>query len=460
MNDFHDDVPLPDAPPDHDDGPTPYSLEAEKCVLGAILIDDRLYGRISDVLTPQDFFRAAHGHIYAAIAKLKARNVTPDFVTLKDDLASRGELDECGGPAYIAALTDGVPRASNIDQYARIVQEKSHARRLIAATKDARARAGKGDDTLGVVQDLERELADITAARAWQGAFYPIQKVQEEAWEEVDRRMVRAESKAAVGLPTGFNAVDDMTSGLQPTDLIIIAGRPSMGKTSFAMNIVENACAANPETVVGVFSLEMSKVQLYNRMLSSTARVEASRIRSGRLTEMDLRSISEGMQKLWNTRIYIDDTGTQTPHDILGRARRLKMDQGLHLLVIDYIQLMAGVGRFDSRQQEVSSISRALKALAKELGVPVVALAQLSRALEARKDKEPMLSDLRESGALEQDADVVMFIHREEKYARTDENAGKAKVIIGKQRNGPTGSCELAFIEEFTRFENTTLGFT
>lgn len=433
----------------------PYNLDAEKGVIGAVLIDARLYGRVADTIKASDFYRDAHRQIWDAISTLKANNNTVDLLTLTDDLKKRGTLDECGGPAYIAGLIDGVPHSANIDAYARIVSESSSARRLMAAALRARTRAADGDASADVIAELENELADLAAARAWQSSVTPIQTIQSDALEELDRRVARADSASPIGVPTGFSGLDDMTSGLQPTDLILLAGRTSMGKTSLALNIAENVCLKKPESVVLMFSLEMSKVQVYNRMLSSLARVEGIRIRSGRLTEMDMRSISEAGVKINDMRIWVDETSTLSPFELLGRARRLRMDVGrLDLVIVDYIQLMHSSGKHDSRQQEVSAISRSLKAAAKELGVPILALAQLSRAVDARKDKEPILSDLRESGSLEQDADVVVFIHRAEMYERTDENAGIAKAIVAKQRNGPTGTCDLVFISEFSRFDN------
>jgi replicative DNA helicase len=346
---------------------------------------------------------------------------------------------------------DGVPRLTNVEHWSRIIKERAVLRNLIhASNRIAQSCFEAEEDAATLLDRAEKSIFDIAERRIRQG-FVGIRDIVKESFRTIDQL---SQSKDLVtGLATGFVDIDEMTSGLQKGDLVIVAARPAMGKTSFCLNIAQHASLRAGETV-GLFSLEMSKEQLVLRMLCSDARVDAHRLRTGKLNEKDWARLAKAYADLSNSRIFIDDSASVTPLEMRAKCRRLKAEHGLGLVVVDYLQLVTGGGRVENRQQEISAISRSMKGLAKELGVPVVALSQLSRAPEARTDRRPQLSDLRESGALEQDADVVMFIYREEEYKPTDENRGIAEIIIGKQRNGPTGSRKLAFIREFTRFEN------
>jgi replicative DNA helicase len=346
---------------------------------------------------------------------------------------------------------DGMPRVSNVEQWSRIIKEKAVLRALIHAGNRIAQSAFEAEDDAAVILDrAEKAIFDIAEHRVRQG-FVGMREIVKESFRTIDQL---SQSKELVtGLPTGFVDLDQMTSGLQRGDLVIVAARPAMGKTSFCLNIAQHASLRAGETV-GIFSLEMAKEQLVLRMLCADARVDAHRLRTGNLGEKDWARLAKAYSDLSVAKIFIDDSATLTPLEMRAKCRRLKAEHGLGMVVIDYLQLVTGAGRVENRQQEIASISRSVKGLAKELNVPVVALSQLSRAPEARTEKRPQLSDLRESGALEQDADVVMFIYREEEYKPTDENRGIAEIIIGKQRNGPTGSLKLAFLKEYTRFEN------
>ena len=391
---------------------------------------------------------------------LSERNDPIDFVTLKEELSRSGELDEVGGPAYVAALADGVPRSANVEYYARIVKEKSTLRSLIHSANKILADAYEAEQEPDLLLDeAERSIFAIAEDRIRAG-FVPLRDLVQSSFATIEK--LQQHKGLVTGVPTGFLDLDEMTSGLQPSDLVLVAARPSMGKTSFVLNIAQHVGTSTTMTV-GFFSLEMSKEQLFMRMLTSEARIDAHRFRSGYLSEKDYGRLSHALGTLAEARVFIDDTASIGVLEMRAKARRLKAEHGLHLLIIDYIQLMQGRGRFESRQAELASISRSLKGLAKELSVPIVALSQLSRAPETRSDHRPQLSDLRESGALEQDADVVMFIFREEQYRDADgqpnqEAEGLAEIIIGKQRNGPTGTAKLAFIKEHTRFENLAKG--
>jgi replicative DNA helicase len=438
----------------------PHNLEAEKSVLGAILVHNEAFNHAAELIDSRDFFRDAHRRIFDRMVALSERGDAIDFVTLKEELARGGELDEVGGPAYIASLADGVPRSANIEYYAKIVKEKATLRNLIHSANKILAEAYQGEDDPDLILDeAERAIFAIAEDRIRAG-FVPLRDLVQSSFSTIEK--LQQHKGTVTGVPTGFVDLDEMTSGLQPSDLVLVAARPSMGKTSFVLNIAQHI-GTSTDMTVGFFSLEMSKEQLFMRMLTSEARIDAHRFRTGYLNEKDYGRLSHALGTLAEARVFIDDTASIGVLEMRAKARRLKAEHGLHLLIIDYIQLMQGRGRFESRQAEIASISRSLKGLAKELSVPIVALSQLSRASETRADHRPQLSDLRESGALEQDADVVMFIYREEQYRDADGNAnqdaeGTAEIIIGKQRNGPVGTAKLAFIKEHTRFENLAHG--
>jgi replicative DNA helicase len=391
---------------------------------------------------------------------LSERNDPIDFVTLREELSRTGQLDEVGGPAYIASLADGVPRSANVEYYARIVKEKSTLRNLIHSANKILTEAYEAEQEPDLLLDeAERAIFAIAEDRIRAG-FVPLRDLVQSSFATIEK--LQQHKGLVTGVPTGFVDLDEMTSGLQPSDLVLVAARPAMGKTSFVLNIGLHV-GTSTDMTVGLFSLEMSKEQLFMRMLTAEARIDAHRFRSGFLSEKDYGRLSHALGTLAEARVFIDDTASIGVLEMRAKARRLKAEHGLHLLIIDYIQLMQGRGRFESRQAELASISRSLKGLAKELNVPIVALSQLSRAPETRSDHRPQLSDLRESGALEQDADVVMFIYRPDQYRDEDgqpnqESQGVAEIIIGKQRNGPTGTAKLAFIKEFTRFENLAHG--
>ncbi len=438
----------------------PHNLEAEKSVLGAILINNQAFNQAAEVIDAQDFFRDAHRRIFEKMVGLTDRNEPVDFVTLTDELTRSGELAEVGGPAYVSGLTDGVPRSANVEYYARIVKEKSTLRRLIQASNEVLVRAYDAEeDADDLLDEAERSIFSIAEGRMRSG-FVKLSELVDGGYAMLEQ--LQANRGLVTGVPSGFVELDEMTSGFQKSDLVIIAARPAMGKTSFVMNIALNA-ALEAGKSVGVFSLEMSKEQLFLRLLTSEARVDAHRFRGGFLGEQDYERLNGAFARLHDARVFIDDTASAGILEMRAKSRRLKLEHGLDMLIIDYLQLMQGRGRFDNRQQELASISRSLKILAKELEIPILALSQLSRATETRADHRPQLSDLRESGALEQDADVVMFIYREEVYAQNDEEKrpdveGMAEIIIGKQRNGPIGSVPLAFLKQYTRFENLQSG--
>ena len=438
----------------------PHNLEAEKSVLGAILIHNDAFNHAAELIDARDFFRDAHRRIFDKMISLSERSEAIDLVTLKEELRRSGELDEVGGPAYIASLAEGVPRTANVEHYARIVKEKATLRNLIHSANRILADAYQAEEDADLILDgAEKAIFEIAEDRIREG-FVPLRDLVQSSFATIEK--LQQHKGLVTGVPTGFVDLDEMTSGLQPSDLVLIAARPSMGKTSLVLNIAQHI-GTQTDMTVGFFSLEMSKEQLFMRMLTSEARIDAHRFRSGYLNEKDYGRLSHALGTLAEARVFIDDTASIGVLEMRAKARRLQAEHGLHLLVIDYIQLMQGRGRFESRQQELASISRSLKGLAKELKVPIIALSQLSRAPETRSDHRPQLSDLRESGALEQDADLVMFIFREEQYRTEDGQAdqdteGVAEIIVGKQRNGPTGTVKLAFIKEHTRFENLAQG--
>ncbi len=437
----------------------PHNLEAERSVLGAILLHNDTFNLAAEVIDTQDFYRDAHRRIFDKMVKLAERGDAIDFVTLKEELARAGDLDEVGGPAYIAALVDGVPRSTNVAHYARIIKEKSTLRNLIFASNKILASAYNAEEDAEVILDQAEHAIFAIADDKVSDGFVALKDLAQASLDTIEQ--LQSKKEHVTGVPTGFTDLDEMTSGLQKGDLIIVAARPSMGKTSLVMNIAQHV-GTKTEMTVGVFSLEMSKEQLFLRMLTSEARIDAHRLRGGFLGERDWGKLSHAIGTLSEAKIFIDDTASIGVLEMRAKCRRLASQHGLHLIIIDYVQLMQGRGKFENRTLELASISRSLKGLAKELGVPVILLSQLSRAPESRSDHRPQLSDLRESGALEQDADIVAFIYREEQYA--DKNApppevqGVAEIIIGKQRNGPTGVVKLAFLKEYTRFENLAAG--
>lgn len=428
----------------------PSNVEAERSILGAILLDNTVCNQAIEFLKRDDFFLDSHRRIFDKMVALSERLSSIDLITLSDELRRAAEFEQIGGATYIASLIDGVPRTDNIEHYAKIVKKKSMLRKLISASNQIIARAFDEEDDADIIIDqAEQAIFQIAEDKVRQGFQY-IGTVAQRRLEQIEQMADRPEM--ITGVPTGFVDFDHLTSGLQRQDLIIIAARPSMGKTALALNMAQYA--ARNGSVVGIFSLEMSAEQLASRLLCSEARVDAHRLRTGFLNREEWARLGDALRRLCETKVYIDDTPGSGVLEMRAKARRLKAEHGLDLLVVDYLQLMSGRGRIESRQQEVSQISRDLKTLAKELDIPVLALSQLSRAPETRSEHKPQLSDLRESGAIEQDADVVCFIYREEIYNETDENRGRAELLIAKQRNGPTGKVELAFLNSFTRFES------
>ncbi len=429
----------------------PHNIEAEKSVLGSMLIDDDAIGLAVEIIDESWFYDDAHRKIYRAIVELYSAHKNVDLVTLSDKLKNDGQLEEVGGVSYISEIIDFVPTSANVEYYANIVKEKGLLRKLIHnATKiitESYQASGNVDE---VVDCAERLIFEVAELRQRQQSIH-IKELVKSSIETLDKLYQRKEH--ITGIPTGFEKIDYMTSGLQKSDLIILAGRPSMGKSSFAVSIGENA-AMKHNVGVAYFSLEMSKEQLVQRMLCSLARIDAHKLRSGFLSPSDWPKLTAAAGKLSESKIFIDDTPAISSLELRAKARRLKANNDIGLLILDYLQLMRGPSKSDSRQQEISEISRSLKALARELDIPVIALSQLSRQVENRQDHRPQLSDLRESGAIEQDADLVALLMREEYYNPTEENAGIAEVIIAKQRNGPVGTVKLSFIKEYMRFEN------
>jgi replicative DNA helicase len=429
----------------------PQSIEAEISVLGAMLLDKSAVGTALELLDEGSFYRRSHQRIFQAIISLFERNEPADLVTVSEELKRHDHLEEAGGRAYIASLLDNVATAANISYHAGIVQEKAIIRRLIeVATQIASQSYGQVDDVDALLDQAEHQIFAIAERRLRRG-FLPLERVLHDAFEKVEKLHDR--KGGVIGVPSGFKKLDELTAGFQPGDLVIIAGRPSMGKTAFALNVARNAAVDN-KVPTAVFSLEMASYQLAQRLLCSEARVDAHRVRAGTLPDQDWQKLSIGVGNLAEAPIFIDDSPMLTVLEIRAKARRLQAERDIGMVVVDYLQLMHGPRGAESRQQEISVISRSLKSLAKELQVPILALSQLSRAVEVRGgDRRPQLSDLRESGALEQDADVVLFIYRGERYYPDDpELKNKAEVIIGKQRNGPTGTVHLTFMNQYTSF--------
>jgi replicative DNA helicase len=435
----------------------PHNLEAERSVLGAILVHNDAFNLAAQVIDSRDFYRDAHRRIFDKMVQLNERNHAIDFVTLKEELARAGEIDEVGGPAYIASLADGVPRATNVEYYARIVKEKSTLRNLISAANKILTNAYEADQESDLILDEAESAIFAVADDRLKAGFVPMRDLVKDNFPKIEQLF--EQKRLITGVPTGFVDLDEMTRGLQGGDLVIVAARPSMGKTSLVLNIAQHV-SMQPGHTVGFFSLEMSKESLFLRLLTSEAQIDSHRLMSGAIGQKDYGRISHALETLSAMKLFIDDTASIGVLEMRAKSRRLKAEHGLSLLIVDYIQLMTGRGRFENRTLELGAISRSLKGLAKEISVPIVVLSQLSRAPESRSDHRPQLSDLRESGALEQDADVVALIYRDDVYNKdpNSPDAGTAELIVAKQRNGPTGVVKLAFLREQTRFANLAAG--
>lgn len=427
----------------------PHNLESEESVLGAMLLNESSVSDVFERLRADDFYKPAHRRIFEAVVALFGRGEPVDPVTVREELRRTGGLEAVGGGDYILHLVNSVPAASNAAYYARIVEETSLLRRLIEATQEAAALAFDSGDDVDTIVDQVEHLVFAVAQRRLNDRFSHIRDLLHEHLERVEA--LQLQGSGITGVPTGFIDLDRLTSGFQPSNLLIVAARPSLGKTSLALNIAQNA-ATDHDIPVAIFSLEMSKQELVQRLVCAEALVDVHKLRTGNLTDNDWSRLANAVGRLADAPIYIDDTEALTVLEIRAKARRLKQKSGLGLVIVDYLQLMQGPRRVENRQQEISEISRSLKILARELGVPVIAVSQLSRAVEQRQDKRPMLADLRESGALEQDSDLVMFIYRDEIYNPDSTERGTAELIVAKHRNGPVGSVKLTFLPNYTKF--------
>ncbi|MCP8971231.1 replicative DNA helicase [Ectobacillus ponti] len=430
----------------------PQNIEAEQAVLGAILIEPEALTTTSEILQPEDFYRVAHQRIYDAILRLSDKGEPIDIVTVSAELVNQGLLEEIGGVAYLADLVNAVPTAANVEYYARIIEEKSILRRLIrTATLIVTEGYEREGDVEGLLNEAEKKILEVSQRKNTKG-FQEIKDVLVTTYDKIE--LLHHRKGDITGIPTGFTELDRMTAGFQRNDLIIVAARPSVGKTAFALNIAQNVATKADENVA-IFSLEMGADQLVMRMLCAEGNIDAQRLRTGSLTTDDWSKLTIAMGTLASSGIYIDDTPGIRVSEIRAKCRRLKQEHGLGMILIDYLQLIQGSGRGgENRQQEVSEISRSLKALARELKVPVIALSQLSRGVESRQDKRPMMSDIRESGSIEQDADIVAFLYRDDYYDKESESKNIIEIIIAKQRNGPVGTVELAFVKEYNKFVN------
>ena len=432
----------------------PNSVEAEQSLLGGLMLDAQAWDKVADLLVPSDFYRKDHRLVFAAIAELAERSEPSDVVTVSELLDKRNELEAAGGLEYLATLANETPGAANVKAYAGILRERSMLRSLINAGNEISGSvfSGDGRSAAELVDQAEKLVFEIAerGSRGRQG-FRSLKEILPETVDRID--LLHQAGGDITGIPTGYTEFDKMTAGLQPGDLIIIAGRPSMGKTTLAVNIAENA-AIGSKVPTAIFSMEMPSQQLAFRMISSLGRVDQTHLRTGRFPDEDWSRINTAVQLMSEAPIYIDDTGGLSPTEVRARARRLKRERGLGLIVLDYLQLMQVPGNTENRATEISEISRSLKALAKELGLPIIVLSQLNRSVEQRVDKRPVMSDLRESGAIEQDADLIVFIYREEVYDKDTPRKGLASINIAKQRNGPVGEFLLTFVARFTKFEN------
>jgi replicative DNA helicase len=430
----------------------PQNIEAEQAVLGAIFLEPSALTVASEILIPEDFYRASHQKIFNAMLKLNDEGKVVDLVTVTEELAAAKLIEDTGGVSYLSELASSVPTAANIEYYARIVEEKSLLRRLIrTATEIASDGYSREDEVEALLSEAEKNILAV-AQRKNAGAFHNIKDVLVRTYDNIEQMHQRAGE--ITGLETGFIELDRMTAGFQRNDLIIVGARPSVGKTAFALNIAQNVAHKTGENIA-IFSLEMGAEQLVMRLLCAEGNIDAQRLRTGSLTDEDWGKLTMAMGSLSNSGIFIDDTPGVRISDIRSKCRRLKQEHGLGMILIDYLQLILGSGRAgENRQQEVSEISRSLKQLARELQVPVIALSQLSRGVEQRQDKRPMMSDIRESGSIEQDADIVAFLYRDDYYDKESENKNIIEIIIAKQRNGPTGTVSLAFVKEYNKFVN------
>jgi replicative DNA helicase len=435
----------------------PHSVEAEQSVLGGLLLENAALDKVADVLRGEDFYRHDHRLIYQHISRLLEHNKPADVVTVAESLEGHGELENVGGLAYLASLAQNTPSAANIRRYAEIVHERSVLRKLAEIGGDIAESAfsPQGKTAGQILDEAEAKVFEIAeaGARGKQG-YVEIKPLLSQVVERIEVLYAREDQSDVTGVPTGFSDLDTMTSGLQPGDLIIVAGRPSMGKTAFSVNIGENVAIQSGLPVM-LFSMEMAGTQLVTRMIGSVGKLDQHKLRTGRLQDDDWVRLTHALGKLNEAPVFIDETPALTALEVRARARRLHRQCGkLGLIIIDYLQLMSASSQGENRATEISEISRGLKALAKELHVPVIALSQLNRSLEQRPDKRPVMSDLRESGAIEQDADLILFIYRDEVYNKESQDKGIAEIIIGKQRNGPIGKVRLTFLGEYTRFEN------
>jgi len=429
----------------------PQNISAEQAALGSMLLQEDAILHGVDILRPEDFYQKSHQNIFKCILELFEKSRGVDLVTLTEELNRKNLLEEIGGVTYLTNLINSVPTAANIEHYIKIIEEKSILRNLINnATKIVSMGYEEKEDAKILLDKAEHLVFEISDRNIRQ-SFVPIKEIIQDSYEKIEDLYHRG--GFITGVPSGYEELDDITTGFQPSELIVVAGRPGMGKTAFCMNIAQYV-SINKNIPVAIFSLEMSKSQLVQRMLCSEARIDSHNLRKGRLAEADWAPLSMAAGRLSSSSIFIDDTAGISGLEIRAKARRLKAQCNLGLVIIDYLQLMQTAGRVENRQQEISEISRSLKGLARELNVPVVAVSQLSRAVEQREERRPRLSDLRESGAIEQDADLVIFIYREEYYKPKTEKKGISEIIISKQRNGPTGKVELTFIKEYAKFEN------
>ncbi|MCM3597263.1 MULTISPECIES: replicative DNA helicase [Bacillaceae] len=435
-----------------DDRIPPQNIEAEQAVLGAIFLEPASLITASEILIPEDFYRASHQKIYNVMLKLADKGEPVDLVTVTSELADANLLEEIGGVSYLSDLANAVPTAANIEYYGRIVEEKSILRRLIrTATTIAQDGYSREDEVDVLLNEAEKNIMEVSQ-RKNAGAFQNIKDVLVQTYDNIE--LLHTRKGDITGIATGFTELDRMTAGFQRNDLIIVAARPSVGKTAFALNIAQNVATKTDENVA-IFSLEMGADQLVMRMLCAEGNINAQNLRTGNLTPEDWGKLTMAMGSLSDSGIFIDDTPGIRVSEIRAKCRRLKQESGLGMILIDYLQLIQGSGRNkDNRQQEVSEISRTLKSLARELKVPVIALSQLSRGVEQRQDKRPMMSDIRESGSIEQDADIVAFLYRDDYYDKESENKNIIEIIIAKQRNGPVGTVSLAFVKEYNKFVN------
>lgn len=435
----------------------PQAVEAEQSLLGSLLLDQRVLDDLEATIETRDFYRSDHQYIFTAIQSLAHREEAVDVVTVSEELEKDGRLKQTGGLAYLGALAKNTPNSANIKSYAKIVRERAILRRLIETSNDIIEKSYHPDgmQPAEILDFAEQAVLEIARQEGGKNgdSFKGIEPLLSESIDKIEELFKTKET--VTGVPTGFDRLDALTTGLQGGDLVIVAGRPSMGKTSFSMNIVENAIMKKG-VPVAIFSMEMPGIQIATRMLSSLSRINSNKLRTGKLSESDWPRLVSTMNILKDKPIFVDDTAGLSPLEVRTRSRRLasKLENGLGMIVIDYLQLMQGNGQSDNRTAEISDITRSLKALAKELAVPIIVLSQLNRSLEQRPNKRPIMSDLRESGAIEQDADLILFIYRDEHYNKDSEHKGTAEIIIGKQRNGPTETVRLTFLGEYTRFEN------